>query len=183
MTNETPGTVSPREAAEWLRTGEALLVDVREPDEFKAEHIGGALSVPLSLAGRLGDVIAVPAGRKVVFQCLSGMRAGQACVMAGSALPGRAAYNLEGGIEGWKAAGLPVVSAAGGTAPRAPSLFRQVQMIVGSLVFLMVLIGFLGWTPAFAIAGFFGFMLALAGLTGWCGLALMLSRMPWNRPA
>lgn len=183
MTNDDIKTITPREVAEWLRRGEALLIDVREPDEFKSEHIGGALSVPLALTGRLAEIAPLPEGRKVVFQCLSGMRAGKACAMAQSTLPGHTVYNLEGGINGWKAAGLPVVSTTASGAPRAPSLFRQVQMIVGSMVFIMVAAGFIGWQPGFAIAGLFGFMLALAGFTGWCGLAMLLSRMPWNRTA
>lgn len=54
-------------------------------------------------------------------------------------------------------------------------------MIVGSLVPVSVLLGFLGLTPAFALAGFFGLMLAFAGFSGWCGLALLLQRMPRNQ--
>lgn len=54
-------------------------------------------------------------------------------------------------------------------------------MIVGSLVPVSVLLGFLGLTPTFALAGFFGLMLAFAGFSGWCGLALLLQRMPWNQ--
>jgi hypothetical protein len=89
-------------------------------------------------------------------------------------------YNLEGGIMSWKDAGLPVIGTA--TEGKAvPSIFRQVQMAVGTFVLVAVIAGFSGWTPGFALAGFFGFMLALAGLTGWCGLAMLLARMPWNR--
>lgn len=100
-------TVSPAEAARWLAAGEAVLIDVRSPGEFLAEHIAGAISLPLNTLPGALDPKAVPAGRKLIFQCLKGGRSTQACAIV--ALPG--SYNLVGGIDAWKAAGLPVVGA------------------------------------------------------------------------
>ncbi len=178
MTTAAPLSISPKDARAWLASGEAMLIDVREPDEFRFEHIAYAASLPLSRFGELFGALDLPAGRKLVFQCQKGKRGEQACVAAAT-LPGTpAAYNIEGGIEAWKAAGLPVVPGAG----QGPSLFRQVQMIVGSLVLLFVVLGFAGYAWAFAVAGLFGAALAIAGLTGFCGLALVLARMPWNKP-
>jgi rhodanese-related sulfurtransferase len=168
--------VDARQAAAWLAAGEAVLVDVREPDEFKASHIPAAVSVPLaSVPGALAQ-LGLPQGKRLVFQCQKGSRGAQACAIVGGTAG--ETYNLEGGIEAWRAAGLPLV---GGAAPGL-SIFRQVQIVVGTLVAVMTGLGFAGWTAGFALAGFFGFMLAFAGATGWCGLALLLSRMPWNRP-
>lgn len=169
--------VETRQVAQWLWTGEALLIDVREADEFKAEHIASAMSVPLGSVAESMDDLPVRSGVKLVFQCRTGARGKQACDIAANA-PGRDVYNLDGGIEAWKASGLAVVRSGAA----APSLFRQVQIGVGCFVLLAVLAGFAGWTPGFALAGFFGAMLIFAGLTGWCGLALLLQRMPWNRP-
>ncbi|MGN7998306.1 hypothetical protein [Sphingomonas sp. 22176] len=76
--------------------------------------------------------------------------------------------NLQGGIEAWAAAGLPV---AGIGAPRV-SIFGQVQMIVGLLVLAGTLAGLARFVPGFYAAGFFGFMLAFAGVNGWCGLGM-----------
>lgn len=180
MRKKTVQQITARELADWLAADRAVLIDVREPDEFRREHIGAALSVPLAEVGRLHASISIPAARKIVFQCQSGGRGDEACRILSDISGDHPAYNLADGIAGWKAAGLPVVGAGQG---KAPSIFRQVQMIVGSLVFLSVLAGFLGFTPAFALAGLFGLMLALAGLSGWCGLALLLGRMPWNRAA
>jgi hypothetical protein len=89
-------------------------------------------------------------------------------------------YNLEGGITAWVEAGLPVLSplGAGGC---GISIFRQVQIIVGALVLLSVLAGFLISTSAFVLAGLFGAALMFAGLSGWCGLAMLLNQMPWNK--
>lgn len=165
----------------WLSTNEAILIDVREADEFKADHIPSALSLPLSqLNDSLGKFV-VPTNAKIVFQCLSGKRSGNACGLALAKLPqGAGVYTLEGGISSWKAAGNPTVGAA--VHATKFSIFRQVQMIVGSMIALFVLLGFVQSNPVFfGLAGVFGGMLASAGLTGWCGLALLLQKAPWNR--
>lgn len=174
----TTQNISPKQAYEWLKNGEAVLIDVREPDEFAAEHIACASSMPLGMIGEMLELMDIPAGRRVIFQCMKGGRGSKACaVIESSGLPG-GVFNIEGGLEGWKAAGLPVVGKS--AAPRFP-IFRQVQMVIGSLVFLLVAIGFMGLTVGFILAGIVGGMLAFAGFTGWCGLAMLLERMPWNR--
>lgn len=57
------------------------------------------------------------------------------------------------------------------------------QIAVGLIVLALVLAGFAFGPLFFGLAGAIGFMLALAGITGWCGMALLLQRMPWNHPA
>lgn len=173
----TPQTITPQQAHEWLSSGEAILIDVREPEEFKAEHIACAASLPLARVCDLWEHMHIPAGRKLIFQCLRGKRGEQACAIVPKVSSAYAVYNLEGGIDGWKKAGLPVVVSSG----TKLSLFRQVQIIVGLLVLISVLLGFSGHIWGFAVAGFFGAALAFAGITGWCGLAMILSRMPWNK--
>lgn len=167
----TQTLVSATQVARWLAEGSAVLVDVRSAEEFRAEHVALAVSVPLD---SLPAALPALAGRRVVFQCQRGTRGASACALAG-AREGESC-NLEGGIEAWKAAGLPVV-----TASRALPLFRQVQIAVGLIVLALVLAGFALAPAFFALAGLIGAMLAIAGVTGWCGMALLLQRMPWNR--
>jgi rhodanese-related sulfurtransferase len=170
-------TVPPAEAARWLAAGDAVIVDVRTPDEFRAERIAAAVSLPLETLPAALDALAPAPGRRLVFQCLKGGRAAAACAVVREAWP--ESYNLEGGIAGWKAAGLPVVGAgARATIP----LFRQVQIAVGLIVLALVLAGFAFGPLFFGLAGLIGTLLAIAGVTGWCGMALLLQRMPWNRP-
>jgi len=171
-------TVSPKDAAGWLASGEAVLIDVREPDEFRAEHIACAASIPLTSLGTALAASQVPAARKVIFQCQKGGRGETACQTAESAGASHPIYNLEGGIAAWKDAGLPVV---GDAKPAAIPLFRQVQIAVGIMVAALVAMGFSGLTAAFALAGVIGIMLVFAGTTGWCGMGMLLARMPWNR--
>ncbi len=171
--------VSPRQAMDWLASGQAMLIDVREPYEFAAAHIPYALSAPLARTSAFLHDMDLPADRRLVFQCQKGARGGQACAAFGAFAPGgQAVFNLEGGIEAWANAGLPVVSA--GAAPRL-SIFRQVQITVGLLVALGVIVGFTVSPAGFVVAGLFGAALATAGVTGWCGLAILLNRAPWNR--
>lgn len=85
--------------------GSALIVDVREPAEFAAEHIEGAVNVPLSRFDP--DRLPCDKGRTLVLQCRSGSRSRMAlekCSAAQAAID----THLAGGIEAWKRAGLPV---------------------------------------------------------------------------
>jgi len=182
MLDKAVKTMTPQQARDLLDAGKAMLIDVRDADEYRDEHIAYAASVPLSSVHRIGSDFRLPSGRKIILHCLSGARAGQACSTISRDFPGSEIYNLEGGINAWKEAGLPVVAGRKGGAG-FPSLFRQVQVAVGGIVLACVAIGFSGYTPAFAVAGLVGGMLALAGITGWCGMALLLARMPWNRNA
>jgi rhodanese-related sulfurtransferase len=103
--------VDPQTLKGWLDRGEAILVDVREEDEYARERIAGARLLPLS---RL-DRSAVPSepGKALVLQCNSGRRSADAA--ARIALPeGTRLYHLAGGIQAWKRAGLPVEGGAPG---------------------------------------------------------------------
>lgn len=171
--------VSARQALDWLTSGQALLIDVRDPDEFAGAHIPYALSAPLPQTAAVLRDMTLPADRKIVFQCQKGGRGGQACAAVGAVAPGgQPVFNLEGGLDAWTAAGLPVVGAA--TAPKV-SIFRQVQMVVGLLMVLGVLAGFFVNAFGFVVAGLFGAALMMSGATGWCGLGMLLRRAPWNR--
>jgi rhodanese-related sulfurtransferase len=159
----------------WLERGEALLVDVREPGEHAAERIAGAALVPLSAF----DATSVPAasGRKVVLYCRSGSRsrqAGQRLIAAGAT----EVHHLRGGLQAWQEAGCPVQTVAG--ARRTLDLMRQVQIAAGSLVFLGTVLG-AAVSPYFLLlSGFVGAGLVFAGLSGTCGMAILLGKMPWN---
>jgi len=93
------------EVARLLKQDAIVLIDVREPDEYAAERIPGALSFPLSAFDP--QSLPDPGGRAMVFQCGSGVRsvrAVTACQRAGLLHDS----HLKGGIQAWKAAGLPV---------------------------------------------------------------------------
>ncbi len=175
----TGNNITPKQAFDWLSSGEAILIDVREPDEFKAEHIAYAISLPLGGVGELSNHLSIPKDRKVIFQCLKGARGQQACdIASGAALSGYDIYNIEGGIGAWKTHSLPVVGSSSGA---GFSIFRQVQIIVGLLILSLILLGFTGLAVGFILAAILAGALAFAGITGFCGLAMLLNKMPWNR--
>jgi rhodanese-related sulfurtransferase len=167
-------TIPPAEAKRLLDMG-AVLVDIREADEHAREKIPGARHLPLS---RLDETdFALPPGKPVLFHCRSGARtlanAGRLAAKAGTC----DAYIVEGGLDAWKKAGLSVV-----TDRRQPlELQRQVQIGAGSLAFGGTLLG-LVVSPWFLVVPLFvGGGLILAGMTGFCGMARLLARAPWNR--
>lgn len=108
-TEETPAAmVDLAEARQLIEAGEAVLVDVREPHEWDAGHVPGALHIPIGEldAGRL------PGGKQVVTTCRSGGRGARAAsALTEAGVPAR---NLSGGMRGWHEAGLPLQRAGGG---------------------------------------------------------------------
>jgi rhodanese-related sulfurtransferase len=102
-----PRELAPKDVRAGLDRREILLVDVREPPEFAAERIHGALNFPLSTF----DPRALPqeGERQVVFQCGSGKRSAMAverCRAAGLEMN----THLAGGLGAWRAAGLPTIA-------------------------------------------------------------------------
>ena len=94
-----------RDAQQRQKDG-ALLVDVREPHEWRSGHAPNAKHIPL---GQLSQHLpTLPREREILFICRSGNRSGQATALARNA--GLSATNVSGGMIAWTAAGLPVQS-------------------------------------------------------------------------
>ncbi|MFN4186189.1 MAG: rhodanese-like domain-containing protein [Hyphomonas sp.] len=108
----TVAAVTVEEAAVWLQSGEAILIDVREADEFAAARIDGAILAPLSAMPAAWEALDLPADRKIIVMCLRGGRSHQVCTFVGPTGPeGQPLFNLTGGIQDWHAAGLPIIEA------------------------------------------------------------------------
>lgn len=97
--------LDPVSVSERLKAGEMKLVDIREPDEYAQEHIPGAVSLPLSGLQKSG--LHVGGNEHVVFHCKSGMRTNANCDALAAQVDGEA-YVMQGGLQAWKKAGLPV---------------------------------------------------------------------------
>lgn len=150
-----------RDDAQWI--------DVREFPEYAGGHVARARLLPVGqVEARISEL---DLGRPIVVICKSGKRAAKAAeilVKAG----GEQVTVVEGGTDAWVAAGLGVEKLKG--APWA--LERQVRLIAGVLVLVGCFIPGWPWLAAFVGAG-----LTFAGLTNWCGMAMLLAKMPWNR--
>ena len=176
-----PTTIEPSAVQSARNRGEvSLLIDVRTPGEFAAVHAVGVELMPLDQL----DPQAVRRRRSalgadcpVYVLCRSGGRATKAVEqLTAAGLTGCAV--VAGGTDAWVAAGLPVERGRG-----VISLERQVRIAAGSLVVIGVTLGLTVHPAAFALAGFVGAGLVFAGITDWCGMGLLMARMPWNQRA
>lgn len=160
----------------WLNKKEAILIDVREPGEFAAEHIAGAKLMSLSQFDP--SAISQNSDRKIVLQCQSGKRSTQAARKM-LEMGFEEVFHLQGGLPTWKAAGYPTV-----VNKNAPiSMFRQVQIVAGSLVFLGTVLGAVVSPWFLILSGFVGAGLVFAGVTNTCAMAMLLAKLPYNQKA
>jgi rhodanese-related sulfurtransferase len=166
--------ISPSKAKALMDQG-AILVDIRDTDEHARERILQAQNMPLS---KICESSVGKGQKAIVFHCKSGNRTRMnASLLAQSAEVD--AYILDGGIEAWKKAGLPVAQ----DSKQPIEIMRQVQIAAGGLAFMGAVLG-LTVNPAFyALSGAVGAGLMFSGMTGSCAMARVLKIMPWNRLA
>jgi len=153
----------------------ALMVDVRTPAEFRRVHAVGAHLMPLDELDAATVNRHRAADGRVYVICQAGGRSAMACEQLMRAGVGDV-YSVEGGTAAWEKAGLPVVRGRG-----VISLERQVRIAAGSLVLLGSL---LAWfvRPGFVLLpGLVGSGLIFAGVTDFCGMGILLGKMPWNK--
>lgn len=163
----------PEEAERMIADG-AMLVDIRDPGEHARERIPGATSHPLARIGQLSTH-----SGPTIFHCRSGMRTQTNATRLAAAGVGSPCYVLAGGIDAWRSSGRSTI-----VDRRQPfEIMRQVQLAAGGLVLLGVILGLLVSPALFGLSAFVGAGLMMAGATGWCGMAKLLQRLPWNRPA
>lgn len=98
-------TINAQELNGRLKNGKRpLVIDVRQPDEYRTGHILGAKLIPLNkLSGRMNEL---PQNREIICVCASGNRSGSATRMLVKA--GFNAFNMKGGMNAWRQANLPV---------------------------------------------------------------------------
>lgn len=166
--------LSPQDVQASLAAGRAVLVDIREADEFARAHVSGARSQPLSAWEQAH--LTVDPGDDVIFTCRTGMRTAGACDRLAARVEGPA-YVLDGGLDAWVRAGLPIEQSR-----NAPlEINRQVQITAGLLVLAGVILGFLVGPGWFGVSAFVGAGLTFAGLTGTCAMGRLLMLAPWNQ--
>ncbi|MGC6359106.1 rhodanese family protein [Bisgaard Taxon 45] len=170
-------TICVNEVCEKLKQG-AILVDIRQPDEYLREHIEGAELHPLSQLEKEGLTGHAVNANVVIFHCRSGRRTQQASELLAALTTGKETFILEGGLEGWKANNQPTRL----NRSQPLEMMRQVQIAAGSLTLIGAVLGWLVSPVFYGLCAFVGAGLLLAGATGFCGMARLLALMPWNRP-
>jgi rhodanese-related sulfurtransferase len=153
---------------------EVILVDVRESGEYATEHIVGSISIPLSTFDQ--NLIENNGDKPLVICCQSGMlssRASQKLLDNGY----DHVVQLKGGLSSWKAAGLKTQ-----VDRHVPiSLFRQVQIVAGSLVAIGTGLGVFVSPWFLVLSGFVGCGLVFAGVTNTCAMGMLLMKLPYNQ--
>lgn len=148
-------------------------IDVRSEDEYRSGHVPGSMCMPLDKIEN--GQVSVPQDKLVVLSCQSGNRSAKAKAL----LRSRGFTNvieMEGGYSAWAGSGLPVNRFS-----KSIPVIRQVLITAGLFVLSGTILGLLVHPGFFAVPLFMGAGLTFAGTTGWCGMAFILERMPWNR--
>jgi rhodanese-related sulfurtransferase len=152
------------------------LLDVRTPAEFREVHVPFARNVPLERLDprEIGERQGQAPQATVYVICRLGSRGAEACAKLRAA--GVHAVNVEGGTLAWDAAGLPVVRGR-----KSIPLDGQVRIAIGVIVLASSLLAVLVHPYWIGLAAFMGAGLVFSGISGFCGLAHILARMPWNK--
>lgn len=177
MNNTIVRTITPQQLNELKSSGqEVLLIDVRTPIEFQEVHVEFARNIPLNRL-ETDAVLSKQADpeRPIYFICRSGSRGRQACERL-KTLGVTNAVNVDGGTLAWEQAGFPVIRGK-----KAISLERQVRIAAGTLILTSITLAILIHLYWIGLAAFVGAGLIFAGVTDYCGMGLLLARMPWNQ--
>jgi len=159
----------------WLSNNEAIIVDVREPAEHEAESIPGSTLIPLGKMCK--QALPDTHGKKLVVHCHLGGRSMTACEKLLAEDPNLEIYNLQGGMKAWTEVGETIQASVRFFLP----LDRQVQTTIGGFILIATLLAWLISPWFLVISGFLGLGLIFAGLTGFCGLAVLMAKLPWNQ--
>lgn len=175
MTPVTVTPVSPAELRRRLDSGRDVVVDVRTPAEFEAEHIAGSYNVPLDLLQEHTQDLVERLGGHVVLVCQSGSRACTAQDRLAEA-GFTSAQVLEGGLSAYAAAGGAVVRRGSRW-----SMDRQVRLTAGSIALAGAVASQLGPRRLGLVPAAIGAGLSWSAVSNTCAMAAVLAKMPWNR--
>jgi len=170
-----PSFISADEFARLPNLDTASVIDVRTGAEFKQAHLTVSRHIPLDKI-EVGSLKELPAGQPVYLICQQGGRAAKAAEKLTRS--GHQLIVVSGGLEALKHQPVTLNECR---SSQHISLERQVRIAAGSLVLAGVLSGTLINPAFYGISAFVGAGLVFAGITNWCGMALLLAKMPWNR--
>ncbi len=172
-------TIQPAQLHERRLRGETVnLLDVRTPAEHAQEHVPGVLLIPLDRLdpAALASTDGFAKDQPIYLLCRSGNRAQQAAAKLEK--EGFTACTVvEGGTQAWVDAGLPVNRGSS----KVISLERQVRIAAGTLVLLGVLLARFVHPEFIWLSAFIGAGLIFAGISDWCGMGMLIAKLPWNQ--
>ena len=178
--NEFSDLLNARDLAKPHANQSIKVIDVRTPAEIASERLPNSIHLPLQSLTKtsIEDCISkngIVEDDTIYILCGSGMRAEKARQILAESTTQRLIV-IEGGINALKLLPVKIIQQSGGII----SLERQVRIAAGSLVLLGILLTMIN--PAFLLlSAFVGAGLIFAGATDNCGMALLLTKMPWNQ--
>jgi rhodanese-related sulfurtransferase len=170
--------ISPRNAFEKIKKGNARLIDVRTPAEYRSVHAVGAENHELSKlnAAYIGkEIFSDNLDKLCILICKTGSRSSKAAEIFQEKNI-KNVFVVAGGTDLWNKIGLPVEKGKS-----VISLERQVRIVAGALVFAGTLLGVFVNLYLLIIPGVVGAGLVFAGITDTCAMGLLLAKMPWNK--
>ncbi len=162
------------ELKDELENKNSILIDVRENVEFLGGRIAGAKLIPFGEIEKRHTELGK--AEQIFVICRSGRRSAEAQKKL-KTLGYNNVINVFGGFDAWKKAGFAFEKDE--NAPWA--LERQVRFVAGILVLVGVILSVLVHPYFIGLSGFVGAGLTFAGATDWCGMGLLLAKMPWNQ--
>ncbi|MCM2391365.1 rhodanese-like domain-containing protein [Streptomyces albipurpureus] len=165
------------------RLDQLTVIDVRTPGEYASGHLPGALNIPLDQLRRALPELTETARRgEILVVCASGARSESACALLADR--GITSATLVGGTNAWAAQGQDLARPTPGPAGATRGVWameRQVRFTAGSLVLLGIVLGLLHPAWLLLSAGIAA-GLVFSALTNTCGMAVVLGKLPHNRP-
>lgn len=168
-------TVSPTESRDRQQAG-ALLIDVRTAMEFAAIHASGAVHLELDAIQNGATPTVADPSQEVLVICKSGGRSARAASLLAETIP-NPVFSVDGGTDRWVSEALPHEKAE----KQPISLERQVRIAAGLIVLVGAILAASVSSAFIVLPAFVGAGLVFAGVTDWCGMALLLSKASWNR--
>ncbi len=153
---------------------ESIFINVCTPAEYKEAHIEGVINIPLDeLKSHLNELADK---REIYIHCRSGNRSGKAVELIKKSGIKADIFEMQGGLLAWEEMNFPIKSVTN----RIP-IIRQVMIVAGLLIIVGVLLAQFVHPLFIYLPVVVGLGLLISGISGWCGMALVLAKMPWNK--
>jgi len=168
-------SVSALQLAELAQAGAVNLIDVRSPPEFAMLRIAGAVNIPFEQVDPAQMQQRFGRAAPWYIVCQTGTRSqfiAERLRVAGN----NNVVHVDGGTNAWQTAGLPVVVSG-----RVMPMERQVRIAAGALLLIGLAAGALVHPAGYGLAGAVALGLLDSGVRNFCGMSLLLAKMPWNR--
>lgn len=166
---------------QWLDSNEAILIDVRQPEEYKTSHIPNAVNIPL--ATLTWSSLPPQDNKKLVMQCAAGKRSNAGCetLLASCEDPSIILYNLEGGINAWTQANYPVKGQKDALAFQSMPVQKQNHLILGGIILLFSLLALVFSVIWILIPAFIGAVMLYEGLSDTNLIDEWLGKLPFRK--